>query len=277
MGAFGLNRKIHTRLILCSALFLVFALAIPASLYPQGTSQAAGGSIDVSTADDGYVVVTHPGEMYGRIKAVVQKGTQRYNYDIRQDKGTEPLPLQMGNGAYSIMLMQNTVGDLYREISRTNVNLDMENENDVYLASVQNVNWEASEKLPALCERLTADLETDEQRIQALFHYVTRNFTYDYAKMRAVTAGYLPDIDDILEAKSGICYDFSCVFAGMLRYLNIPAKLVTGYVGPERAYHSWNSVFDGEKWNLYDPTYAITSGMRRAIKKSTTYEIKYEY
>ncbi len=272
-----MRQKMHARIALCSVLVLVFSLAIPIPLYTSGVAQATTGSIDVSTAQDGYVLVRHPGEMYGKVKAVVQKGTERYNYDIRPDKDAEPLPLQMGNGAYSIMLMQNTVGDLYREISRVHVNLDMENENDVYIASVQNVNWEASEKLPALCERLTKDLETDEQRIQALFHYVSRNFTYDYAKMRTVAAGYLPDIDDILETKTGICYDFSCVLAGMLRYLNIPAKLVTGYVGPERAYHAWNSVFDGEEWRLYDPTYPITSGVRRAIKKSTTYEIKYEY
>ena len=67
-------------------------------------------------------------------------------------------------------------------------------------------------------------------------------------------SGYLPDIDDTLAKRKGICFDYSAVFACMLRVQNIPAKLIIGYA--DRYYHAWNSVLIEGKWERYDLTFA---------------------
>ena len=77
-----------------------------------------------------------------------------------------------------------------------------------------------------------------------------------------------------------------------LRSQNVPTKLVIGYAGS--AYHAWISVysekdgwidnviyFDGEKWNLMDPTFASSSNSSPSVMKfigdGKNYKAKYAY
>ncbi|MGI6643374.1 MAG: transglutaminase-like domain-containing protein [Bacillota bacterium] len=269
-----MRRNTRRSLILVTAITVLFTLV--SSLGPS-TALALGGGIDVSTAAEGYVAVTHPGETYGRIKALVEKGTERYAYDVRPGEDPEALPLQMGNGVYTIRLMQNTTGNLYREINRSVVVLDVEDENTVYLSSIQNINWKASEKTIALAQEIVEGLESDKERILAVYDYIVRNFAYDHKKAKSVGTGYLPDLDEVIEAKKGICYDLASLMAGLLRSIGIPAKLITGYVGSQRGYHAWTAAFDGENWEQFDPTFGAARSRKTVVKPDETYEIRYQY
>jgi hypothetical protein len=103
---------------------------------------------------------------------------------------------------------------------------------------------------------------------------------------------YLPDVDAIMEKKRGICFDYAAVMASMLRCQGIPAKLVTGYAGD--AFHAWLSVystetgwvddviyFDGENWQLMDPTFAAAGAGSKEIKEyigdGSNYTPNYQY
>ena len=90
---------------------------------------------------------------------------------------------------------------------------------------------------------------------------------YDYAKAQSVQSGYLPNVDQVLASKTGICFDYAAVMTAMLRSQDIPTKLVVGYTGD--VYHAWVDVyikemgwvdnfiyFDGVSWKLMDPTFA---------------------
>ena len=59
--------------------------------------------------------------------------------------------------------------------------------------------------------------------------------------------------------KDGICYDFSVVFAAMLRTQGIETKLIKGYSTKVDGYHAWNQIYDSEKeeWYTVDSTYDI--------------------
>jgi transglutaminase-like putative cysteine protease len=115
------------------------------------------------------------------------------------------------------------------------------------------------------------------------------NFTYDYDKAATVVSGYLPVVNDVYKANTGICFDYAAVMATMLRSQRIPTRLEVGYMGEE--YHAWISVyiqdmgwvngiieFDGTNWNLMDPTFASTSkSPKDYITKNSKYLTKYVY
>ena len=104
-------------------------------------------------------------------------------------------------------------------------------------------------------------------------------------------AGYIPDIDNTMKTKKGICFDYASLMAAMLRSQNIPTKLVVGYSGD--AYHAWISVylhesgwidniieFDGKNWSLIDPTLAANnsgSSVKNYIGDGSNYTVKYLY
>lgn len=58
-----------------------------------------------------------------------------------------------------------------------------------------------------------------------------------------------------MKSKSGICYDYASLFAGILRSQGIPAKLVKGYKSDLKEYHAWNEVLIDNKWIVIDTTY----------------------
>jgi hypothetical protein len=58
-------------------------------------------------------------------------------------------------------------------------------------------------------------------------------------------------------ANDGICYDFASLFAGMLRSIGIPAKLVKGYADNIDGYHAWNEVYikETDEWITIDTSF----------------------
>ena len=128
--------------------------------------------------------------------------------------------------------------------------------------------------------------------VNAVYNYVVNNMTYDTAKAASVQSGYLPNVDQVLASRTGICFDYAALMVSMLRSQDIPAKLVVGYTGS--AYHAWVNVyidgvgwidnyiyFDGTNWSLADPTFASTGGQSDAIKQyignGANYQQKYCY
>ena len=130
---------------------------------------------------------------------------------------------------------------------------------------------------------------TDLEVVENVYNYIIDHFTYDYDKAKSVVSGYLPVVDDVYRANTGICFDYAAVMATMLRSQNIPTRLEVGYMGEE--YHAWISIyiedigwingiieFDGSTWNLMDPTFASTSkSPTDFITENSKYLTKYVY
>lgn len=62
-------------------------------------------------------------------------------------------------------------------------------------------------------------------------------------------------------SKSGICFDYSCLFAAMCKANNIKVRIITGqgFNGSNWVSHAWNQVYIEEenKWINVDPTFLI--------------------
>ena len=125
--------------------------------------------------------------------------------------------------------------------------------------------------------------------IEQVYNYIIDHFTYDYDKAANVVSGYLPVVDSVYTSNTGICFDYAAVMATMLRSQNIPTRLEVGYMGD--VYHAWISTyitdtgwvngiieFDGNEWQMMDPTFASTStSPKDFLTETDKYITKYVY
>lgn len=222
-----------------------------------------------------------------KIKLEVMHDGDLIRYNLNGAGGIEDFPLQYGDGEYTVRIMEQIEGDQYYAVEYTTFDVTLEDENRVYLNSVQNVNWDY-EMQPIQDVRyiVASSLEEDNTLLPSctedIYDYVVQNIRYDSAKVFDLLYNYLPDIVDTYTTGEGICYDYASLFAAMLRSIGIPAKLVKGYASyaPD-TYHAWNEVLLGGEWITIDPTRDASlhvSGTASDMQKEdTNYTKVYEY
>ena len=236
-----------------------------------------GAVIDASNAADGYVMVKCSGTS-SRLKLRIMYNDKPIDYDLNNQGRFEVFPLQMGNGSYKVRVMENISGTKYRERFSAVVNVTLENAMSPFLYPSQYVWFTASSAAVKKAYELCAGKSTDLQKIQEIYAFIISNISYDKVKAQGVINGtvsksYIPDIDETLQTKKGICFDYAVLMAAMLRALNIPTKMVIGVVSPGDLNHAWNLVytkekgwiklgpyFDGKNWKLMDSTFAASMG-----------------
>lgn len=282
---------------------LSFILACAVLVASMGISTLAsstikrsnGSSIDASTVKDGYFSANYTGGGDKRIKVMVEKDGQKYTYDLKNNGESEVYPLQLGNGQYRLRVLRNTTGTKYSVLNTFNVNVLMDNPHSPFLHSSQYVNYSEGSNVVRTAAELTKNAQTELEKVDIIYGYVVNAMKYDTHKARTVQSGYLPDVDMVVAAQKGICFDYAAVMAAMLRSIGIPTKLVTGYVAPNNGYHAWNEVyiedmgwvktgklyFDGSKWTTMDPTFTSSAKNSDTIAKfignGTNYSTKYIY
>jgi transglutaminase-like putative cysteine protease len=88
-------------------------------------------------------------------------------------------------------------------------------------------------------------------RVQAVVDWVRSNIAYRVGSSGATTTSH-----DVLEQRAGVCRDFAHLSITLCRALNIPARLVVGYVifdEPPQDFHAIFEVWLGQ-WVAFDPT-----------------------
>ncbi len=206
--------------------------------------------------ESGIIKAAYHSETGKMLKIMVDKDGKTIYYNLRNDGMVESFPLQFGNGDYKISIMENVGGNKYKYLYTKNYKLDMENQNNVYLASIQNINWNEDMAAIKKAKELTKGLMGDQEKVKAIYDYIVNNFKYDYDKLSKLPTDYLPDINTTLATNKGICYDYASTFAAMLRSVGIPAKLVKGYAKGVNGYHAWNEVYNSKTglWETFDTT-----------------------
>lgn len=204
-------------------------------------------------AKAGTVSVYYQASDYTDLKVLIQKGDAKYVYNLYD--ADEVFPLQMGDGTYTIGLYQRTTGNKYRKLSSVTQAVDID-EMTVYQASVQNINWDDYSQSTALAQQLTTNAANEQAVFDALYAYMVQRIAYDYDKATVLknASRYIPSNDVTIQLEKGICYDYSSLFASMLRSQNIPTRLVEGTSTYTSEYHAWNEVFLNGKWVIVDTT-----------------------
>ena len=211
-------------------------------------------SIDINKAKEGIVKVSYGG-INKKTKVMVEKGLEKYYYDLNKEE--DCFPLQFGQGNYTVAVLENTSGNNYKVLSKKTFNADIKDENEVYLKSAQPVIWNENMKAIKFAKTVSQDKKTTTEIVQALYDYIVDNVKYDYVKIKNISSDYIPNIETIFKEGKGMCYDYSALFGAMLRSCGIPAKLVKGYKDDIKDYHAWNEVYMDGDWVVIDTTYDV--------------------
>jgi hypothetical protein len=258
--------------------FMMVALFVLMTSVPVSTAQAASVDsnwLNTSKLDQGVIGINYDIPKDKKIKLMITKDNSSYTYNLYASGQAEAFPLQQGNGTYKVSVLENTTGNKYKALYSEVVDLTMNDSNSVYLGSVQNVKWSSSDKAIVKAKELTKGKTTDEEKVKAIYNYIVANVQYDYSLANNVTTDYIPNINNTLNTKKGICYDYASLFAAMLRSVDVPAKLVMGNTSYVSQYHAWNEVLLNGKWVTIDTTVDASAAKSKKdtdfIKASSKY------
>ena len=133
----------------------------------------------------------------------------------------------------------------------------------------------------ALAASLTAACSNDEQKVKAIFYWITDNIAYRTSPNVSRRNRSLPDIDEaddtaalkpldervaekVLADRVAVCDGYARLFKTLCSYSGVQAEVVHGYARTEvtkriqrfRPNHAWNAVMIDSAWHLLDVTWA---------------------
>ena len=248
-----------------------------------------GAFIDTSSLAQGYVAAS--AESSSRLKFQVIKDDMSYNYDLPSDGAPIVCPLNMGDGAYTFRVMQNTSGNNYVDLYSTSAEVVMDSEFEPYLRPNAFCSYDDQSASVAKARELAAGAANEGDVLRSVYEWIAENIDYDTDKAAALAdaTGYVPDPDSTFSQGKGICFDYASLAAAMLRSLGIPCKIITGYVSPDGIYHAWNLVYlngswmsaevivEPDTWTRIDLTFAAAGGANGYVGDGVTYTDRYTY
>lgn len=244
------------------AAVLLFFMSLNAG---EAYAVEAAGWLDTSEIDRGVLSVDYDVKGKVKTKLMVAKGQEQYTYNLHSGRAWEYFPLQLGNGNYTVSLLENTAGNKYKVVKKQTVKLNLKNDREVFLNSVQNIAWTSSDSAIVKAAELTKNKKTDTDKAKAIYEFIITNIQYDKKLASQVPADYLPDIDRTIRTRKDICYGYASLFAAMMRSVGVPTKLMMGSSSYAKGYHAWNEAYLGGKWVTIDTT--VDAGLKRSNKK----------
>ncbi len=248
--------------------------------------------LDASNTSEGYLVIRYTGDS-GKVKLQITGPTSiTYTYNLTTGNPTdEVFPLQYGNGEYLINVYENIEGTQYTTVFSQMLNVSLSNEFGPFLYPNQYCTFASENQAVHKAQELASVCNNDLEVVSEIYNFMITNIKYDYEEAETVQSGYIPDVDEVLATKKGICLDYSALMCSMLRSQRIPTRMEIGYAGT--AYHAWISTyitdigwvngmieFDGKEWSLMDPTFASNTeekSLKDFIGDGKNYSVKYIY
>ena len=249
-------------------------------------------TIDLSHTEQGYMMILYTGNAAkANIQMTGPDGTN-YKYFISPSPDYVPITFTGGEGSYIISAYENIEGDQYVSLFTETVEVSLEDEFLPYMYPNQYVNFTEDSTAVQMAAELASQTDTDIDFLSDVYNYVIANVSYDDEKAMNVQIGYLPDIDETMQTKEGICFDYAALMAGMLRSQGVPCKMAIGYSNEVK--HAWIDVyiegtgwidraieFNGEEWKLMDPTFASSAEDQEAVQEyigdGCNYTLQYNY
>lgn len=120
----------------------------------------------------------------------------------------------------------------------------------------------SNEAINAKARELTKNAKTDREKAKNLYIWISENINYDDNKAENISkepSKYKSGAIEAFETRSGICFDYSCLYVAMAREAGLKVRMVTGegFNGKVWGPHSWNEVYlpDKNEWITVDTTF----------------------
>jgi transglutaminase-like putative cysteine protease len=119
-----------------------------------------------------------------------------------------------------------------------------------------------SDVMGTLPWEIVKDASPGYGQVEAIRSWIFNNLKYCYGTSNASTSAV-----ETAQTRVGVCRDFAHLGIALCRSLNIPARMVVGYLYELKPMdlHAWFEVFVGDQWYTIDATQAFPTGNRIAI------------
>jgi transglutaminase-like putative cysteine protease len=119
-----------------------------------------------------------------------------------------------------------------------------------------------SDQLGQLASSIVGQSPAGYPQVEAIRAWIHGHIKYQYGQSDASTSAL-----DTADSKVGVCRDFAHLGIALCRSLNIPARMVVGYLHrlDPMDLHAWFEAFVGGRWYLFDATQSEPRGNRIAI------------
>ncbi|MEO5734347.1 MAG: transglutaminase family protein [Rubrivivax sp.] len=116
-----------------------------------------------------------------------------------------------------------------------------------------------SDKLCEKAQEVAADAVPGYAQVEAIRAWINQHTTYRYGVSDAST-----DACDTLAEGAGVCRDFAHIGIALCRALQIPARMVVGYLHglDPMDQHAWFEAYVGGRWYTFDATQQQPRGGR---------------
>lgn len=116
-----------------------------------------------------------------------------------------------------------------------------------------------SDKLNNLALEIVSDLPMGYAQVDAIRQWTRDNVLFQYGQSTSSTSA-----QDTAQSRVGVCRDFSHLCIALCRSLNIPARMVVGYLYELEPMdlHAWFEAYLGGKWYTFDATQDKPKGNR---------------
>jgi len=109
-----------------------------------------------------------------------------------------------------------------------------------------------SDVMARAAQHLFGQVPPGYARVAHICEWIRQNIAYQVGVSTALTSA-----QDVYLQRAGVCRDFAHLAITFCRALNIPARLVVGYVHfdePPQDFHAVFEVWLGDRWVMFDPT-----------------------
>ena len=111
---------------------------------------------------------------------------------------------------------------------------------------------------------LTDNLETDTEKVRAIYIWITHNIRYDMNRVKVVSyESYHPNkiIKESLSKRKGVCYHYAMLFSAMSEAAGLEMFSIFGYTKDSlnrvsASSHAWNAVKIDSSYYLIDATWS---------------------
>lgn len=120
----------------------------------------------------------------------------------------------------------------------------------------------SNKEINTFAKKLTSSKSGDREKAKAIYTWIGENIQYDDNKASEILSNNLTMESGAIptyQSRTGICFDYACLYVAMARASGLKVRLVTGegYNGNQWVNHAWNQVYlsDENSWINVDATF----------------------